>query len=305
MTGFTVIGGYLGAGKTTLLNHLLAHAQGRRLGVLVNDFGAINIDADLVDSRSDARINLANGCICCTLADGFIEAIDQMQSISPPLDHIVVEASGVADVHQLAQYGHLPGLVLDAVLVVADAETLLQKAADRYVGETVRRQIAVADLVILNKTDLVGEPERKQVMDWLADAFPRTPVIPSVRGVVPADVLFGAGSEAVRPIVPVTPHADYVRWHVELPVPWERSQIETFCQGLDTAVIRAKGTVGYADGSGVQVQVVGRRAEISVLEGAPPGTRLVAIGLRGRLDPAVLDRLLRSVIPGGSVSSRC
>ena len=156
MIRFTVIGGYLGAGKTTLLNRILTKAKGVRYALLINDFGEINIDAKLIESQTDSQINLTNGCVCCTLVDGFHEAVDQLCHLQPPPDHIIVEASGVADVSNLAQYGYGPNLALDGVLVLADAETVQEKADDKYVSTTVRRQLTAADIIILIKIDLVS-----------------------------------------------------------------------------------------------------------------------------------------------------
>ncbi|RMF03443.1 MAG: GTP-binding protein, partial [Chloroflexi bacterium] len=90
----TVIGGYLGAGKTTLLNHILRHNQGRRLAVIVNDFGKINIDAGLIESRDGETINLANGCVCCTLSGGLGVTLNNLLQRRPPPEHIIIEASG-------------------------------------------------------------------------------------------------------------------------------------------------------------------------------------------------------------------
>ena len=103
---FTVLGGYLGAGKTTLLNRLLNASHGLRIALLINDFGAINIDSELIETQTDQQINLTNGCVCCGLTDGFDAAIDSLMSANPRPQHIVIEASGVADVHSLAQYGN-------------------------------------------------------------------------------------------------------------------------------------------------------------------------------------------------------
>ena len=138
---FTVLGGYLGAGKTTMVNHLLANARGERLALIINDFGAINIDAELISERTEDQINLTNGCICCGMSAGFDEALESLLSRQPPPDRIIVEASGVADVVSLAQYGHHPGLSLDGIIVLADAETVRAKARDKYVDKTVLRQL--------------------------------------------------------------------------------------------------------------------------------------------------------------------
>ncbi len=94
---FTVIGGYLGAGKTTLLNHILRNSTTHRFAVLVNDFGSINIDAQLIESRTHDTVSLANGCVCCTLTEGLISAIRTILARRPLPDHIIVESSGVSD----------------------------------------------------------------------------------------------------------------------------------------------------------------------------------------------------------------
>jgi len=298
MIGFTVIGGYLGAGKTTLLNHLLANAGGLRIGLLVNDFGAINIDAELIESRTETTINLANGCICCSLADGFVDALDQLMSLDRPPEHIIVEASGVAEVQQLAQYGHLPGLSLDGVLVVVDAETLLMKIEDRYVGATLQRQIRSADLILLNKIDLCDEDGVTRTLVRLEGIHPSIRVLPCVRGVVPVSVLLADYVHDTHSPLEIHPHAEYVRWHVELPVAVSRQQLETFCRSLDASVIRAKGTTAQPDGEGFVVQVVGKRWEFTPILEAKPGTRLVAIGLKDQLDVDSLDELARRSFEG-------
>jgi G3E family GTPase len=291
MIAFTVLGGYLGAGKTTLLNHLLAACTGRRLAVLVNDFGAINIDASLIESRSDTQINLTNGCICCSLSDGFAEAIERLVTAERPPEHILVEASGVADVRQLAQYGRAPGMLLDGVLIVADAETLLEKVHDKYVGATVHRQLGAGDLILLNKADLVSARELDERLAWLQVEYPQTRVLPCRYAQVPVELLLGVhGTANVSPL-PHPEHEHYVGWHFSSGAPGSRAQLDAFSQALDPTVIRAKGTLCTATGEGLLLQVVGRRHEISRIDRAPPGIHLVAIGLQDQLDTGRLDRL--------------
>ena len=122
MTGaklpITVIGGYLGAGKTTLVNNLLTQANGLRAAVLVNDFGAVNIDAALIAEHAGDTISLTNGCMCCSMADGLYMAIVQIMKHAERLDHIIIEASGVAEPGKIARKGQAFGLPLDGVLVV-------------------------------------------------------------------------------------------------------------------------------------------------------------------------------------------
>ena len=125
----TVIGGFLGAGKTTLLNHWLAHAQGLRLAVLVNDFGALNIDAMLIRSSAADMIELSNGCVCCQIGDDLTQALIRVLDRASAFDAVVIEASGVSDPWRIAQMGRAdPGLVLDGVVVMVDAGAALAQS---------------------------------------------------------------------------------------------------------------------------------------------------------------------------------
>jgi len=288
---FTVIGGYLGAGKTTLLNHLLANSDGKRIGLLINDFGEINIDGDLIASKTDSQINLTNGCVCCTLVDGYHVAIDQLSEVEPALEQIVVEASGVADVQNLAQYGHGPNMQLDAVLVVADAETIQARAKDKYVAGTIQRQLKAADLIILNKADLVSESQLTAVLDWLQQDFPDARVFSTSHAQVPLPLLVGI-RDVERPLVLADyAHAHYATWHFKHDQPVTRAAVNAFLTGLDASVLRAKGFARLHDGSTVSIQVVGRRSEIESTPAAVGGVQLVAIGLEDQLDNTALTAL--------------
>ena len=155
---FTVIGGFLGAGKTTLLNRLLAGVEGRRFAVLVNDFGALDIDGKLIARHGGDTIALANGCVCCTIGDSLVETVLKLLERPETIDHIVVEASGVADPGRIADLGVLDErLSRDGVVVVADADQVRARAADKRVGDTVLRQLQAADLIVLNKVDLADD----------------------------------------------------------------------------------------------------------------------------------------------------
>jgi G3E family GTPase len=150
---FTVNGGHLGARKSTLLDHLLADAEGFQLAVLRNDLGSVNIDASLIRGQDGQTIELANGGICCTLVGGFAHAIVHVLDRADRFDHLVIEASGVADPAGIAQCGRMYGLPPDGILVI-DAERVRAQSADKDVGETTLLQFAQADLIQLNKTDL-------------------------------------------------------------------------------------------------------------------------------------------------------
>lgn len=169
------VAGHLGAGKTTLLNHLLRNSRGVRIGALVNDFGAVNIDAMLVAGQVDAMASLSNGCICCAVdAEEAGEMLGKLAAVKPRLDLIVVEASGLAEPATLARTiataedkrYHYAGLVL-----VVDAVEFTR--AD--LGHSAR----VADLVVLNKADCVGADELSAVRDKVAALNPQVPVLPT------------------------------------------------------------------------------------------------------------------------------
>ena len=201
----TVVAGYLGAGKTTLINELLAHEHGRRLAVLVNDFGAVNIDEALIAEHRGQTISLRNGCICCSIADELGDALDRVLALEPPPDQVVVEASGVADPANVAAYGQgWPGCRLDAVIVLADAETVRAKSRDQFVGELVTRQLHRADIVMVTKCDLVTETELATVMGWIAENVPGAPILAWRAGGPDPALLLAAGrasgaSEATPP----------------------------------------------------------------------------------------------------------
>ena len=190
----TLIGGYLGAGKTSLLSHLLNHTAGERIAVLVNDFGALGLDAALVARRDAETVTLTNGCVCCSIADDFGAALDaQIRSPEPP-ERIVVETSGVAEPGKTARYASgWPGVRLDAAITVVDLETVRTRAKDRFVGDLVVRQIGSADLIVANKCDRIDAPMRRSTTDWLARHAPRARLVETCHGQIAPAVALGVG----------------------------------------------------------------------------------------------------------------
>ncbi len=179
----TVVGGYLGAGKTTLLNHLLRNPGGRRIGVIVNDFGSLAIDAALLtDAAGDGVISLPNGCVCCTVGAGLHEALDALAASGSPPDHIVIEVSGVADPAVAAAWATVPPFEPAGVIVLVDATSIIERSRDRYVGDEVRRQIVGADLIIVTKSDVCDEVRLSQVDEWMAVTSGGAPTIRVVEG---------------------------------------------------------------------------------------------------------------------------
>ncbi len=194
----TVISGFLGAGKTTLLNHILRADHGLRMAVLVNDFGAINIDAQLVAEAQGEEeiINLANGCICCSIRGDLLAAVARLITRQPAPQHIMVETSGVSDPLAVARTFLLPQFnaffELDAILVVVDAEQVFSLREDQMALAT--EQLSVADLVIVNKIDLVTETQRHKIHEWVRDVAPAARILDVSFGRAPLEFILGVGN---------------------------------------------------------------------------------------------------------------
>lgn len=288
----TIIGGYLGAGKTTLLNHILRHNDGYRLAVLVNDFGDINIDAELVENQDGETINLANGCICCNLADGFVAAINTILRQESRIDRMIVEASGVADPIKIAHYGQLQGVSLDAVIVVADAETVQAKATDKYVGYMVGQQLISADILIMNKVDLIDQDQRQAVRAWLAKTAPQSRIYETQQGVVPLELLLGLDTKRETPTAAAWPDSEseqFVTWSYVEDVPLERALLARLLDDLPESLFRAKGFLNLMDDPKRRtiLQLVGRRWLLSpglAWDDESPRTRIVWIGENGQFE---------------------
>lgn len=313
----TVLGGYLGAGKTTVLNHLLSGEHGRRLAVLVNDFGAVNIDADLIRAHDGDTISLENGCVCCSIADALGDALDRVLAIDPPPDHIVIEASGVADPAKVAHYGQgWPGCRLDLVVVMADAETIRSQARDQFVGELVGRQLRGADIVLLSKTDLVTTESAAMVTEWIASIVGEDQlVLPVSAGRVDPDLLLTPWPSMRRtdpgrpaPSSETDATARFDHRSIDLDRPLDRADLEACLATWPAAIVRVKGLVtleargSHGKGEAVGrhlVQRVGRRWTVEPT-GLTGPDRIVLISLRGHVDlDAVADHLTTGGRGGG------
>lgn len=276
----TVIGGYLGAGKTTILNRLLQDPGGRRLGVIVNDFGAIGIDAELLALASDTGVvNLPNGCVCCTLGGDLFETLATLRDADEPPDQIVIEASGVADPVVAAAWGTSAGFEPGGVIVLAAADSIRRQLVDKYVGGEVHRQLAGADLIVLTKTDLCTVAEREAACTAIESIAGSAPVDGAD---VPVDVVLGLRPperlDAAR-----AAHADqYVRWSwIGGVIP--AANVNDLLADLPPGLLRLKGWIDTGD-QHVLVQVVGRTTSAEPGVSAVPGSRLEAIAVSGGFD---------------------
>lgn len=311
----TVLGGYLGAGKTTLLNGLLRDDHGLRLAILVNDFGSINIDAALVASHGGETISLTNGCVCCSLGDNLAVTLLELMGGPLPPDHIVIEASGVADPRRIAFYGEAhPGLRLDAVIVVVDAESIGERLTDKYVGEVVLRQLLAADLLVLSKLDLISPPERARVYSLLATMSPQARVVEGWAGQLHRDILLGTSLAQPNPNSRGSPgleystgkvhEAQFCRGSFETERAFDRERLKSAVSSLPDSVLRAKGLLYLADEetNAVLLQKVGRRWSLEKGPAWEKGTRrsrLIFIGAGAEFNPAEISSRFALALASG------
>ncbi len=274
----TVIGGYLGAGKTTLVNHLLRSAT-EPVAVLVNDFGSVNIDADLIVSHDGTTMELANGCICCSLVDGFVDALASVTEQETPPERIIIEASGVAHPGSVAAYAHRPGLRYDGTVVAADVTSIKKLSTDKYVGDTVSAQLQAADIVLATKADLHSHEKLEADLAWLAGAS-GAPVIPVRHGQVDPVIIAGLEPDAVPgPSTSTITPVDFAATVTTTAATLDRALLTTALEELSDDVVRVKGVVNLEDDASWAVHRVGRRVDISWLDENPVSrSRLVLMG---------------------------
>lgn len=309
----TVIGGFLGAGKTTLLNRMLRDAGDKRFAVLINDFGELNIDAELVASNTGDTIALTNGCVCCSIGDDLSTALINVLESSTPFDAVVIEASGVSDPWRIAQVGlAAPELSLEAVIVMVDAAAILDQARDPLLIDSLERQLKAADLIVLNKTDLVDERERGRVREWISRVVGLLPVFETAQASVPLRLLNGIVLPASRP--PLGEKNGCSHDHHDLPFIDEHHHDTMFdtwslrpaytlsaqalriaLKNMPAGVLRLKGIVLTDEYGWAELQFAGRHGSLRKAI-APPacGAAMVAIGLRQLLPRTELDALLGS-----------
>ncbi|WP_109310778.1 GTP-binding protein [Ruegeria sp. AU67] len=286
----TVLGGYLGAGKTTLLNRMLTGDHGRRIAVIVNDFGALNVDASLIAEHSGDTIALTNGCICCSAADGTAVAIAQILKRRDEFDHIAIEASGVAEPGKVARNASAFQLPLDGVIILADADQLPDQVKNKYIGRAVAAQLRQADLIVLNKTDLADAARTAKSRTVLAEKAPGTPVIETSYADLPVEVLFGVTRRVENHVMREESESNvdhdegYVSAVWESAEPITRQELQAVANDFLSSAIRAKGFVALEGEPDTRhlYQQVGRRWTITpagTWEADTPTTRILSIRL--------------------------
>lgn len=296
-----LITGFLGAGKTTLINRLLAEPQGRRLAAVVNDFGAINIDAALLSSVSDDVISLKNGCICCSLLGDLLQTLSTVLRRDPRPDGIVIETSGVSNPAEIVRMLLDPVIwkeaALDTVICVVDAQGMTDRPS--LVDDALwRSQVQAADFVALGKTDLVSEVERNFARLAIRRAKPDRAIHDMQAGRLPRELLLLSDLHGRQPATKATsvsnvdlPSFQSMSWTSEAPLVMAGFQLVVSRHA--PVLIRAKGFVTFVErpDEPMLFQLVGTRAMLSraprnVPE--PPAAQLVFLARHGTLDEAAL-----------------
>jgi cobalamin biosynthesis protein CobW len=333
----TIVTGFLGAGKTTLVRHVIEHAEGRRLALIVNEFGDVGVDGTILKScgvescPEENIVELTNGCICCTVADDFIPTLELLLALKPQPEHIIIETSGLALPKPLIKAFEWPEIrskvTVDGVITVVDGPAVLagrfaddparvaaQRAEDPSVDhenpleEVYGDQLMCADLVVLNKSDLLSEAEAASVAEGIKTQVPRAIKIVTVRdGKVSASVLLGLSSAAEDDLAnrpschdgeAEHDHDDFESFIVDVPPVASPAVLSARAKqaAVDHDVLRIKGFAAI-DGKPMRLllQGVGHRIdtryERAWLDGEARLGRLVVIGQKG-LDRAAIARVL-------------
>jgi len=321
----TILTGFLGAGKTTLLNHILRANHGLRVTVLVNDFGAVNIDSQLVVGVSgDNMVSLANGCICCTIRDDLLTSVLELMARPDTPEYIIVETSGVSDPVSVALTFMLPDLrpymSVDSILTVIDSEQVSMLKGQNL--ELAQAQVLAADMVVLNKVDLVTAAELDAAHGWVRGLLPNARIFETTHGQIPLELAIGVGrfdpSQTKRGAKDIHVHdalekheheltvhahdehhhehehnhdhsAVFETWNYQSTEPFDMKALREIVKNLPVTIYRAKGVVYLAetpDRRGV-LQVVGRRVRLILGEAwgeETPRNEIVVIGSHGGVE---------------------
>ncbi len=304
-----LVTGFLGAGKTTVVNHLLSHADGKRIAAVVNDFGAINIDAELIAGAGDGVVSLSNGCICCSLEGDLLRTLATLLRREPQPEFIVIETSGIADPADIVRNLMDPVIwreaPLETVLCVVDATTTPETLND---DALLRSQLRAADVVALSKLDLVEAADSAQLREAIRALHPAAVVVDTLHGDVAPSLLFPLDVDRVpapREVGPRRPSSDRfetLSWTSDRPVSLQR--LQQAIGRLAPKLARAKGLFEILDqpGQTMVFQLAGGRATLvsggALATGVPP-TRIVFIAEIGVLSKAEIDRVMQGCVEAG------
>jgi len=288
----TLLAGYLGAGKTTLINHVLQHANGLRIAVMVNDFGDLPIDASLIVAADDDIIQLSGGCVCCSYGNDLTRALARLQEMDSAPEHVLIECSGVALPRPvMSSLSLIDGLVYDGTVVVVDGVDVRRQLTDRYVGDTVTRQLEQADLVVVNKIDCLSASDHEATNSALNAVLGSKPTVGVVQGCLPVAIvlsskLIGSQSQHIENTTQVS-HQQFDSDVIRPAGPVVLEELKAVLAQKNWGVLRAKGYVRNTDGNWFLLQQVGNRCSFTQCDvQQAPG--FVVIGVFGLLKPEAI-----------------
>ena len=314
----TIIAGFLGAGKTTLLNRILNEHHGLRIAVLVNDFGDVSIDSQLIINIEGETISVANGCICCTIREDLVDAVLQLIDSELPPEYIVTETSGVSDPESAAKALVISTktagkISLNCITTVVDADQVLQ--LDGVNEKLAIDQVEAADIVVVNKSDLVNDAQLAEVNDWIQNISQQTRILDTSYAQVPMQLIFGVNESVHTSTNSIESHDHDHTNHSETfsSFTWMDDRALAFqtiyqvFKTLPLSVFRAKGILHLqdVDDKRVILQMVGKRVTLSKGEAwaeTKPGSQIVVIGPQGVINNEELEALFASCIADGAVA---
>jgi len=279
----TILSGFLGSGKTTVLKRLLTDAHGLRISAIVNDFGAINLDAEDIEKVHDDVIELTNGCSCCQVGGDLSKSLSKVASAHPAPDHIVVEASGVSEPFSLALIASMcPETRTEGVVTLVDAEAFDAYPSDLLEDATFRRQIEVAHVLVLSKTDRLPGDRIPEVVKTLERNAPGRMVIDSSSTALNRLLLQGADKLGAR-LEPDQVHHDVHRFETTSALvrePVSQDALVERLRSIPAGLLRLKGRLPAAGGGALDVQCVDTRFDVHREDDPIEDGFLVAIGKR-------------------------
>jgi G3E family GTPase len=288
----TVLAGFLGSGKTTLVNHLLRLSDGRRIMVLVNDFGELPIDQDLIEAKEGDVLTLANGCACCSMGADLYKAFSAALDFTPAPDHLLIEASGVAEPKKIANFARAePDLALNGIITMVDAANFGTTIDDPRLMETVKSQISGAHMILLNKCDLASPEGLANCETAIRKMNGSAPIIHITQGALASEIFFGE-----RRIIHSDPEHldrphthvhedDFARWTMVTGKEIDKAALRTALQKLPPSILRVKGIfqamgenrLWIAHKAGAHVELTSMPSSMA----QPEKLGFVAIGVKG------------------------